>query len=68
MSNVNEKVSIFSKSVLNVLSNFIPQETILYDDKHPHDLILVLSLLYRPKRKFSKIIEKTKPIFNCLIN
>ena len=34
-TNVNEKVCIFNKSVLNVLSNFIPHETIFCDDKDP---------------------------------
>ena len=33
--NVHEKVCIFIKSVLNVLSNYIPHETILCDDKDP---------------------------------
>ena len=32
-TNVNEKVCIFNKSILNVLSNFIPHETILCDDE-----------------------------------
>ena len=31
-------------------------------------LTLELSLFYRPKIKSSKIIERAKPIFNCLIN
>ena len=32
---VNEKVVIFNSTVLNILSNFIPQETIVCDDKDP---------------------------------
>ena len=64
-SNNNEKVCIFNKSVLNVLSNFIPRKTILYDDKDPLCLTLGLSLFYSPKITFSKIVERTKPIFNC---
>ena len=59
-TNVNQKVCIFNKSVLNVLSNFIP-----------HGLSLGLSLFYRPKIKCSKIIERKKNIkllnkLNCL--
>ena len=32
-ANVKEKFFIVNESVVNVLSNFIPHETILYDDK-----------------------------------
>ena len=71
-TNVNLKVCIFNKSVLNVLSNFIPHETILCNDKDPpplpHGLSLGLSLFYRPKIKFSKIIERKKILLNCFIN
>ena len=65
-TNVNEKVCIFNKSVLNVLSNFIP--TILCDDKDLCGLTLGLSLFYLAKIKFSKMIERRKPIFNYLTN
>ena len=34
----------------------------------PHGLTLELYLFHRPKTKFSKVIERAKPIFNCLIN
>ena len=34
-TSVNEKVVIFNNTVLNILSNFILHETILYDDKDP---------------------------------
>ena len=54
-TNVNEKVFIFNKSVLNVL-------------RMPRGLTLEGSLFYEPKIKFSKIIEKIKLIFNCLKN
>ena len=33
--NVNEKVFILSKTILNVLSNFIPHQTLTVDDNHP---------------------------------
>ena len=67
-TNVNEKVCIFNKSVLNVLSNFIPHETIFAMIRIPRGLTLGLSLSYRTKINFSKIIERTKPIFNYLTN
>ena len=34
-TNFNEKVSIFSNTILNILSNFIPHETIVCHDKGP---------------------------------
>ena len=33
--NVNEKVSIFNETILNILRNFIPHETVLCDDRDP---------------------------------
>ena len=34
-TSVNEKVDIFNITILNILSNFIPHEIILYDEKDP---------------------------------
>ena len=34
-TNVNEKVHIFNSTFLNVLSNFIPHEFVVCDDKDP---------------------------------
>ena len=34
-TNVNKKDSIFSNAILNILSNFIPHEAIVCDDKDP---------------------------------
>ena len=34
-TSVNEKVDIFNRTILNILSNFIPHEIILCDDKDP---------------------------------
>ena len=33
--NVNEKNDTFNKTILNILSNFIPHETITCDDRDP---------------------------------
>ena len=33
--NVNEKVDIFNRTVLNILSNFIPHEAVVCNDKDP---------------------------------
>ena len=34
-TSVNEKVDIFNRTILNILSNFIPHEIIVCDDKDP---------------------------------
>ena len=34
-TNVNEKVNIFNSVILNILSNFIPHEFVVCDDKDP---------------------------------
>ena len=34
-TNVNEKVNIFNRTILNILSNFTPHETIACNDKDP---------------------------------
>ena len=34
-TNFNEKVFILNKTILNILSNFIPHETLTVDDKEP---------------------------------
>ena len=38
-TSMSEKGSIFSNTILNILSNFIPHETIVCGDKDPHGLI-----------------------------
>ena len=42
-TNINEKVSLFNKTILNILNNYIPHETIIFDDKDPHGLTLGLN-------------------------
>ena len=34
-TNVNEKVFILNKTILNIFSNFIPHETVSFNDKEP---------------------------------
>ena len=50
-TNVNEKDSIFSNATLNILSNFIPHEAIVCDDKDPHGLIEQSNLSFKKKKK-----------------
>ena len=46
---VDEKVLIFNKTVLNILSNFIPHEVIVCDDKDPPWLNEKIKLLINEK-------------------
>ena len=32
---INDKVALFSETILNIMSNFFPNETIILDDRHP---------------------------------
>ena len=32
---INDKVHLFNKTIRNILSNFIPHETITFDDRDP---------------------------------
>ena len=34
-SNVNEHVSIFNDAISNIMSNFVPNEIIIFDDRDP---------------------------------
>ena len=51
--NLNEKVFILNKNILNILSNFIPHETLTIDDKDP--------TWFTKKKK--KISTKSKTMF-----
>ena len=59
-THVNEKVCIFNKSVLNVLSNFIPHETILCDDKNSPWFNSRTKSLLQDKNKIFKNYRKNK--------
>ena len=49
-TNVNEKVFILNKSILNILSNFIPHETLTIDYKDP-PWFTKKNKKYHPKEK-----------------
>ena len=67
-TNVYKKVRIFNKSVLNVLSNFVPYETILCDVKDSPWFNSRIKSLLPVKNKVSQTIERKKTLFNYLIN
>ena len=57
---VSEKVCIFNKSVLNVLSNFIPHEIILCNDQGPPWFNSQIKSLLQTKNKVFKSYRKNK--------
>ena len=59
-TNVNEKVSIFSNTILNILSNFIPHETIVCDDKDPPWFNRTIKSLIQEKKTHSINTAKAK--------
>ena len=68
-TNVNEKVCIFNKSALYVLSNFLPHETILCDDKDLPWFNSRIKSLVQDKNKIFKNYRKKKtnlPLLNKL--
>ena len=60
-TNVNKKVCIFNKSVLDVLSNFIPQEDMLYDGENPWWFNSRIKSLLQVKNKVFQNYRKSKP-------
>ena len=53
--NVNENVDTFNKTILNILSNFIPHETITCDDRDPPWFNKkIKSLIYEKNTAFKK--------------
>ena len=57
-TSVNKKVSIFNETILNILSNYIPHETLICDDRDPPWCVtLELNLFCRIKISFTKTSE-----------
>ena len=52
--NVNEKVDTFNKTILNILSNFIPHETITSMIEIHHGIIKKSNPLYTKKIQYLK--------------
>ena len=71
-NNVNEKVDIFNSTILNILSNFIPQEFVVCDDKAPpwfnkkiRALIQEKNATLKNDRKNSSNIEISSSLPEC---
>ena len=53
--NINERVSFFNKTTLNIVSNFVPHDTIIYDDRDPPWINTQIKNLINNKKNFIKI-------------
>ena len=52
---IDKMVSIFNQTIVNILCNFIPHETVLFDDRDPPWM----------NKEIKKLIHEKKSIFNC---
>ena len=59
-TNVNEKVLILNKTILNILSNFIPHETLTVDDKDPPWFRKKIKNLIQEKNNVYKSYQNSK--------
>ena len=59
-TNINEKVSLFKKTILNILNNYIPHETIICDDKDPPWFNSRIKSLIENKNKIRKSYQRFK--------
>ena len=59
-TNINEKVSHFNKTILNILNNYIPHETTICDDKDPPWFNSRIKSLIENKNKIRKIYQTSK--------
>ena len=57
-TNVNEKLAIFNRIILNILNNFIPHETIVCSDRGPPCFNDKIRLLIKDKRQLTNIFVK----------
>ena len=59
-SNVNDKVDICTKTIYNILSNFIPYQTITIDDKDPPWFNTKIKSLLQEKNKIHQHFRKDR--------
>ena len=65
-TSVNEKVKIFNRTILNILSNFISHEIIVFDDKDPPWLKNRIKTLIQEKNAKYKIYHHNKDNLNLI--
>ena len=62
---VNDQVSVFNSTILNIVSNFIPNETITCDDRGPPWMNSFIKNLIRAKDNFyKKFVRKSNNMYN----
>ena len=54
-TDIDKMISIFNQTIINILCNFIPHETVLFDDRDPPWM----------NKEIKKLIHEKKSIFNC---
>ena len=57
---IDEKVSIFNKTIKNILSNYIPHETITIDDRDPPWINKTVKTLIEKKSKAYQLYKQNK--------
>ena len=67
-TNINEKVSLFNKMILNILNNCILHDTIICDDKDPPWFNSRIKLLIENKNKIHKNYQRYKSNSQLLSN
>ena len=59
-ANINEKVSLFNKTILNIFNNYVSHETIICDDKDPPRFNSRIKSLIENKNKIRKNYQRFK--------
>ena len=61
----NDQVSVFNSTILSIVSNFIPNETITCDDRDPPWMNSFIKNLIRAKDNFyKKIVRKSNNLYH----
>ena len=76
--NINERISFFNKTILNIVSHFIPHETVMCDARDPHWINALIKNLIDDKKIFykkylrsgknTKVFEEFKLPQNKIVN
>ena len=67
-SNVTDMVDIYTKTIQNILSSFIPHQTITIDDKDPPWFNTKIKSLFQEKNKIYKNFHKNRSNTQLLRN
>ena len=63
---INDKVFLFNKAIKDILSNFLPHETITFDGRDPPWINSQVKHLINEKMLYTKIIPKIANAINLL--